>query len=102
MENAHDVGDYVLGRLREIEHPKIADVRGAGLFVGIEFVDDDALTPAEAFTSEVVERMRDRGVLLHSLGRGGNVLKIRPPMVFARDHADLFVDTLADVLEGMA
>jgi len=101
MENAHEVGDYVLGRMREIRHLRIADVRGAGMFVGMEFVEDEALTPAEAFTAEVVERMRERGVLLNKLGRGGNVLKIRPPMVFSRANADLFVDTLAEVLGGM-
>ena len=88
--------------MREIRHPMIADVRGAGLFVGMEFVEDDALTPASDFTAEVVERMRERGVLLNKLGRWGNALKIRPPMVFTRDNADLFVDTLAEVLEGMA
>jgi 4-aminobutyrate aminotransferase-like enzyme len=42
--------------------------------------------------------MRDRGILLGTTGPAGNVLKIRPPLVFRRDHADLLLDTLAEVL----
>ncbi|MCI2399793.1 aspartate aminotransferase family protein [Aliiroseovarius subalbicans] len=101
MENARDVGDYTLDRLGEISHSMIADIRGAGMFLGVEFVKDADLTPAPEFASDVVEAMRDRGILLNKLGRWGNALKIRPPLCFSKDQADLFVDTLTDVLEGL-
>lgn len=101
VENARDVGDYALERMRAIRHPMIADVRGTGLFLGMEFTKGDDLTPAPEFTENVVEEMRARGILLNKLGRWGNALKIRPPMCFSRAQVDLFADTLDDVLKGM-
>ena len=101
VENAREVGAYALERLRALRHPMIAEMRGAGLFFGIEFVKDADLTPAPEFGGAVAEEMRRRGVLLNKLGRWGNVIKIRPPMPFSRENADLLVDTLADVLETL-
>jgi 4-aminobutyrate aminotransferase-like enzyme len=46
----------------------------------------------------VAEAMRERGILLSATGPAGNVLKIRPPLVFRREHADLLLDTLDEVL----
>ncbi|MFD0982316.1 aspartate aminotransferase family protein [Tropicimonas aquimaris] len=98
--NARDVGAQALGLLRGLSHPKIAEVRGQGFFLAVEFALEDG-TPATAFAEEVVERMRQRGVLLNRIGRKMNILKMRPPMVFARDHAEMLAATLADVLDGM-
>jgi 4-aminobutyrate aminotransferase-like enzyme len=100
QENARTVGAYALDRLRALRHPKIADIRGAGMFMGVEFVSDTRGSPDGAFAAEVVEAMRGRGILLNRLGREGNVLKIRPPMCFSREQADLLADTLAEVLAG--
>ena len=55
--------------------------------------------PASAFTDRVVNAMRHRGVILSKLGRYKNTLKIRPPMPFSVENADLLFDTLDDVLE---
>jgi len=101
MQNAHDVGTYAQQRLAELRHPMIADVRGAGMFIGIEFARDTDLTPATEFTKELVEQMRRRGVLAHSMGRDYHMLKIRPPMCFSREQADLLVDTVKDALAAM-
>ncbi len=98
VENARDVGSYALERLRELKHPFIGEVRGAGLFFGIEFADE-GLRPQPEFTNGVVEAMKDRGILLNRLGRDYSCLKIRPPMPFRREHADMLVEALADVLE---
>jgi 4-aminobutyrate aminotransferase-like enzyme len=95
--NAATVGAYALDRLRALRHPWLAEVRGAGLFFGAEFIDDDG-RPATAFAAEVVERMVARGVLLNRIGRQMNTLKMRPPMPFARENADLAIDVLAGVL----
>ena len=98
---AAEVGGHLLAGLRALDHPRIADVRGAGLFLGVEFTEPGGLAPAPEFTAEVVERMRERGVLVHRIGRGGNILKIRPPMVFSRADAERLVEVLGEVLEGM-
>ncbi|MFC7705868.1 aspartate aminotransferase family protein [Plastorhodobacter daqingensis] len=98
--NARDTGAYALARLRALRHPAIAQARGAGLFLGLECVTDDG-GPATAFATELVERMRQRGILMNRIGRHMNTLKIRPPMPFSRDNADLLVDTLGEVLAAM-
>ena len=105
MGNAQRVGDYLRGRLRELasKHPLIGDVRGAGLFVGVELVTDrEAKTPATPETVRVVNGMRERGVLLSGTGEHANILKIRPPLVFTEGNADLLVGTMDGVLGEMA
>ncbi len=96
--NAREVGAYALERLRALRHPMIADVRGAGLFFGVEFTEAGNLTPAPDFVIRLVEGMRRHGVLLNKIGRGANTLKIRPPMPFSRENVDLLVQTLEAVL----
>ncbi len=101
QENARIVGDHLMARLRELmrEHPVIGDVRGRGLFVGVELVRDrEARTPAGRIAGYVAERMRDLGVLISTDGPDHNVLKIKPPLVFSRFDADQLVATLATVL----
>jgi 4-aminobutyrate aminotransferase-like enzyme len=98
QQNAARVGAHCLERMRALRHPLLADVRGNGLFFGAEFVTDDRMTPATEFVAEVVERMVARGFLLNRIGRAGNTLKMRPPMPFGIDHADLLIDALAQVL----
>ncbi len=97
QSNAAEVGAYALERLRALRHPWLVEVRGAGLFFGAEFLDDDG-HPATAFATDVVERMVARGILLNRIGRHMNTLKMRPPMPFSREHADLAIDALADAL----
>jgi len=100
VENAREVGAYARERMRALagKYPFIADVRGSGLFFGAEMVLDDTNTPAGNFTARVVEGMKARGILLNRLGKDYATLKIRPPMVFSRENADLLVDTLDAVL----
>ena len=76
----------------------IGDVRGAGLFVGVEILNRDDGTPDAVCASQIINAMRDRGVLLSGCGPQANVLKIRPPLVFDETHADLLVTTLEAVL----
>ncbi|PZR00811.1 MAG: aspartate aminotransferase family protein [Cereibacter sphaeroides] len=98
QENAVRVNAHLMERLRALHHPLLAEVRGTGMFFGAEFVLDDAMTPATDFVTEVVERMVARGFLLNRIGRAGNTLKIRPPMPFKVEHADLLADALEQVL----
>src|SRR5206468_8477186 len=82
------------------KHPLIGDVRGLGLVVGIELVDNrETLAPAAVQASYIVNRMRERGILLSTDGPLHNVLKIKPPLVFSQANADYLVTTLDDILE---
>lgn len=95
--NAQATGAYVVERLSALSHPLIAQVRGVGMFFGVEFLLEDG-TPATTFVADLIEGMVARGVLLNNIGKHRNTLKMRPPMPFGREHADLLVDTLAQVL----
>jgi 4-aminobutyrate aminotransferase-like enzyme len=80
-------------------HPLIGDVRGEGLMIGVALVADrETRAPATAIMAPLLEALRRRGVLAGSAGRDGNVLKIRPPIVLKREHADLFIEALDGAL----
>ena len=101
QERARRVGDHLLGALRDLQprRPLIGDVRGSGLFLGVELVRDRAtLEPATEEAGYVVERLRELGVLCGTDGPFANVLKIRPPLIFSAGDADLFVRRLDEVL----
>jgi 4-aminobutyrate aminotransferase-like enzyme len=104
MANAQRVGRHLRAGLSKLaeRHALIGDVRGAGLFVGLELVTDrQARTPATAETVRVVNGLRERQVLLSATGEHANTLKIRPPLVFSEANADLLVDALDRVLTGL-
>jgi 4-aminobutyrate aminotransferase-like enzyme len=104
LENAADVGQYTRERLLGLgeRHAAIGDVRGGGLFIAVELVTDrKTKQPATQATDRVVNALREQGVLINRIGVKRNILKIRPPMVFTRAHADLLIDTLDDVLRKL-
>ena len=78
----------------------IGDVRGKGLFLGIEIIDRSAssLTPDEKAAKEIVNLMKENGILLSTDGPDHNVIKIKPPMVFNDENALFFVETLDKIL----
>lgn len=99
--HAAEVGVRMLAGLKELSgrHPIVGDVRGVGLFVGVELVRDrDTLAPAADEASYVANRMRDHGILISTDGPLHNVLKIKPPMVFDQDDADRLVAMLDAIL----
>ena len=98
VQNAATVGLHVTQMLRDLDHPFLHEVRGAGLFFGIEFRKDCA--PATDFVAELVEQVVARGVLLNKIGRHGEVLKMRPPMPFSHQNAEHLVQVLDDALRG--
>jgi 4-aminobutyrate aminotransferase-like enzyme len=106
LENAPRVGNHVLAGMHELQkkHRIIGDVRGKGMFFAIEMVTDrETREAAGARTKAIVNAMRERGVLISRIGLGDNILKIRPPMTFSTENADLLLTTLDSVLssEGM-
>ncbi len=99
--NALRVGGHLLTGLADLmpRFPLVGDVRGSGLFLGVELVRDrTTLEPAGAEAKYVVNRLRDCGVLAGTDGPYDNVLKIRPPLIFSDGDVRLFLDTLAAVL----
>jgi 4-aminobutyrate aminotransferase-like enzyme len=100
QENALATGNYLKAELRkmQIEFPLIGDVRGRGLFLGIELTDRD-LNPQTDKAAYLVNRMKELGILMSADGLDVNVLKIKPPMVFSRNHADLLLEALQRVFQ---
>lgn len=101
VDNAAEVGDYVLQGFRELasRHEIIGDVRGSGLFFGIDLVSDrDTKAPAADKARTIVNGMRHKGVLMSKIGEHDNVLKLRPPLCFSKQNADLLIETLDEVM----
>ena len=101
QQNALEAGSYWMERLNSLkaDYPIIGQVRGSGLFLGIDLIRDACtLEPADWEATYIVERMKARGILLSTEGPGHNVLKLKPPIIFRREHVDLFVEVLAEVL----
>ena len=99
--HALKVGDDLLEKLRQLQSQRslIGDVRGSGLFVGVELVSDrHTLQPATKETSHVVNQLRNRQILVGSDGPYLNVLKIRPPMPFTKQNTDDLVQALHAIL----
>jgi 4-aminobutyrate aminotransferase-like enzyme/Ser/Thr protein kinase RdoA (MazF antagonist) len=95
--NSARLGRYLASGLQALatKHDIVGDVRGSGLILGVELVlDRKQKTPAADQTGRLLQIMSENGVLLGSDGPLGNVLKIRPPLVFNREHADLFLQKL--------
>jgi 4-aminobutyrate aminotransferase-like enzyme len=95
------VGERLLEGLRELQrqHDIIREARGSGLFIGVELMRGEL--PATQEANRIVNRMRDRGILLGTDGPYHNVIKIRPPMPFSGIDADQLLETLASVLKQL-
>ncbi|WFU35532.1 aspartate aminotransferase family protein [Bradyrhizobium brasilense] len=105
MQNAREVSRHLMDGLREIgnRHMTIGDVRGAGLFIGLELVRDrDSKEPAPELASPLINRLRRRGILIGAAGPFGSTLKIRPPLCFGKDHADMFITACDEELREVA
>ncbi|HYZ69117.1 MAG TPA: aspartate aminotransferase family protein [Mycobacterium sp.] len=101
LAHAAEVGVALRTELSRIatDHPRIGDVRGAGLYIGVEVVTDaDTKTPDRAGAKALVNFLRERRVLISVCGHDGNVLKIRPPLVFSMDDVDWFCNEFAAAL----
>jgi len=102
--NAAAVGDWLRAELSALSarHVSIGDVRGRGLMTGVELVRDRAIRePDSDLAVRVKDEMAERGVLIGTSGRHGNVLKIRPPLSISRDEAAIIVRTLDEALNAL-
>ncbi|MCG6947487.1 MAG: aminotransferase class III-fold pyridoxal phosphate-dependent enzyme [Acidobacteria bacterium] len=101
QQHALEVGTHMLDGLRELQarHCLIGDVRGLGLFIGVELVrDHQSLEPADTEASRIIDEMKSRGFLLSTDGPLHNVLKIKPPMVLTAADADQTLEALDEIL----
>jgi 4-aminobutyrate aminotransferase-like enzyme len=102
QQRALRVGTHLIEGLKDLQarYALIGDVRGSGLFLGIDLVLNRETRQAASFqASYVVNRLRDRGILAGTDGPHHNVIKLRPPLVFSEADADLFVKTLDAILQ---
>jgi 4-aminobutyrate aminotransferase-like enzyme len=99
------VGEQLRQRLLRLQtvDPRMGDVRGHGLFLGVEWVRPGTNTPDVPGATRMVEALKARGMLIGAAGQHRNVLKFRPPLVFNSAHADLFLEAfeaaLTDVVD---
>ena len=104
LANAMETGEYLRQGLRALaqRHPMIGDVRGIGMIAGVELVRDRGTQePAKKETKRVINAMKEKGVLVDREGYLGNVLKIRPPMVFRPENADFLIAALDDAVAAI-
>jgi 4-aminobutyrate aminotransferase-like enzyme len=102
-EKALRDGVYVLARLKKLQERStlIGEVRGMGLMIGVELVQDQALTPAVAQAEAIRDYCRERGVLVGVGGAYGNVVRFQPPLVITREQIDRALDTLEDAFRAV-
>lgn len=98
--NALEIGNYLKQELKQmqIKFPILADVRGSGLFLGLELLEED-LKPATKKTNYLANRMKVKGILMSVDGPDNNVLKIKPPLVFDKSNAEFLLKNLQQVLK---
>lgn len=104
LQNVKQTGAHLAVGLETLaqRHPIIGDVRGKGLYYGVELVSDRTTKdPATAETGTVIEHMRRAGVVAAKIGQYGNIVKLRPPLVFNKDHADLVLEKLDAALAAL-
>jgi 4-aminobutyrate aminotransferase-like enzyme len=100
--NVNSVGDYLKGKVKGFikKYDMVGDVRGLGLFIGIECVEGEGdKEPNNKLAVEFVEKMKQKGFLISNAGQFRNVLKIRPPLVFGKEHADSLCEALEEIFE---
>lgn len=96
LEHTRVMGEKLRAAVSDIatRHPELADVRGAGLFTGIEVVRPGAKEADRPFAVSLIEKLRENHVLISLCGPYGNVLKVRPPLVFDDSDLDMFASAL--------
>ena len=100
QENSRYIGDYFKGKLKKLSNKYniIGDVRGQGLFLGIEFVDIN-MNPLKEETKYIVNRLKKYGILSSVDGPDNNVIKIKPPLTFNKHNCDMFITYLHKILD---
>jgi 4-aminobutyrate aminotransferase-like enzyme len=104
MQNACKVGSQILEGLKDLQNKYefVGDVRGTGLYFGVELVKDrDLKIPDMDRALAVVNGLRDRRILISATGADAHILKIRPPLVFTSEHAGRLLEGIDQALAGV-
>ena len=101
--NARRVGKVFKDGLIDFKtlHPCIGDIRGAGLYIACEIVEPESNVPDQHTALDILESLRDNRILTSVCGRYGNILKLRPPLVFSEEDVDWFITGFKDTLETL-
>ena len=102
QQNALEVGNYLLTELNLLKQKfeMIGDVRGAGLFIGVELIENqNTLEPATEKAKVIINKMKEIGILISTDGPFYNVLKIKPPMVFSKEDAKRVINSLDNIIK---
>lgn len=102
MQNSVNIGQYMVDGMMKIaeNYESLGDVRGAGLFMGADFVKSrETKEPNSELALAVVNKLREKRILISASGKTGHVLKIRPPLPFKREEADIFLNGLEEALK---
>lgn len=99
--NSLTVGNYFMDSMKALqsEFSCIGDVRGSGLFIGIEFIKDENLTPDTALAGHIKNALRNRHILVSTDGPYDSVIKSKPPLCFTRANVDQVVGEMKDILQ---
>jgi 4-aminobutyrate aminotransferase-like enzyme len=104
VERSARVGSFLLSELLPFmdRYESVGDVRGQGLFIGIEWVSDrEKRTADRVGAGAFVEKMKNKGFLMGAAGHQNNVLKLRPPLVFEQADAELLLTALDETMREM-
>jgi diaminobutyrate-2-oxoglutarate transaminase len=104
LAHARDLGEYIRGRLREADTDHLAEVRGQGLFIGAEFVDETGQPSKDAkqTVKDIQTACYEEGVLVWTAGRHGTVLRLLPPLVMTHEQAETGLDVVVEAIETQA
>ncbi len=102
QENALSVGNYYMEQLGRLQNdfPEIGDVRGSGLFIGMELVKDDSKSPNTALASRIKNELRNQNVLVSTDGLFDSVIKTKPPLCFSHQNVDEVVEKIQTILKN--
>lgn len=104
LENALKVGEKIQTELRQLGQglEQVAEVRGSGLFIGVDLVTDQStLTPDSETAAYIVNRLREERILISACGAQGNVLKLRPPLPFSTNDADRLLEAMGHIFQDL-
>lgn len=102
QQNSKVIGKYFIEQLMQLQsiHPTIGDVRGKGLMLGIELVQPGSKDPLSITdVSEILEKIKDLGILIGRGGRWSNVLRIKPPMCIDKNDVDYTISVIDETLK---
>jgi ethanolamine-phosphate phospho-lyase len=100
QKNSLEVGDYFMRELKSLQkqYATIGDIRGSGLFLGIEFIKDDELTPNTALAGLIKNELRNRNILVSTDGPYESVIKSKPPLCFSKENVDQVIAEMDSIL----